>query len=128
MADDQVDNVATTSDNSEWQEFREQLLDDAEAREEYERTFHSTVVFREILQLVEAEREKAGLSKAELAHRIGVNPASIRRLLTSESGNPTFKTMLGVFDALGLAFSLKPIPRHKRKKRASASPSRTTAA
>ncbi len=111
------DNTTIANDVGEWEKFQEQLLSDPEVREEYERTFHATVAFRKILQMIEAEREKAGLSKAELAQRIGVNPASLRRLLTAEGSNPTLKTMLGVFEALELELTLKPVPRHKRKKR-----------
>ncbi len=49
---------------------------------------------------------RAGMSKTELARRVGVNPSAMRRLLTAETANPTLKTMLGLFDALGLEVSL----------------------
>ncbi len=98
-ADTPSDNTTTANDVGEWEEFREQLLSDPEVRDEYERTFHATVAFRKILQIIEAERGKAGLSKAELAQLIGVNPASLRRLLTAEGSNPTLKTMLAILVA-----------------------------
>ncbi len=118
----EADKTETIENTGEWEELRARLLDDPEVREEYKRTSHSTITFREILQKVEAEREKAGLSKAHLAHRMGVNPASVRRLLTYEGSNPTLKTMLTVFDALELELSLKPAPRRKCTKRAVGTP------
>lgn len=106
----------TTTVSGEWEQLRAQLLEDPEAREEYERTFREVVTLRQILQTCEAEREKAGLTKTELAHRVGMNPSAIRRLLTSETGNPTFKTMLGIFEVLGLEITIKPARRARRKK------------
>jgi DNA-binding phage protein len=91
-----------------WEQIRERLLDDPEARERYERTFQVTVEIRRLLQTIEAEREQAGLTKAELARLAGTNPAAMRRLLTAETSNPTLRTLLAIFDALGLELSLRP--------------------
>src|SRR6266536_334654 len=91
-----------------WEQIRARKLADPAAREQYERTRRAVILTRQILQLVDSERERAGLTKAELAQRAGTNPAAIRRLLTSGSSNPTLRTLLVVFDALGLEFSLKP--------------------
>jgi DNA-binding phage protein len=105
----------TTPDNSgEWEKFRAGLRADPENREVYDRALSETVALRKILQQVESARVSEGISKAELAQRAGMNPASIRRLLTSETANPTIKTMLGVFDALGLEVTLT----HKKRRRA----------
>lgn len=112
----------TTSEQDEhpdeWEDFRAQLLEDPAVREGYERTFHEVVALRQILQRCEAERARAGLSKAELAARAGMNPASLRRLLTAEGSNPSLKTMLSIFEALDLDLTLKPASRRKRKKQA----------
>ncbi len=112
---DAIDEPTTNPD--EWTEFRAVLLADPENRAEYERTFREVVAIRKILQTCEARREKAGFTKAELARRVGMNPASIRRLFTAEESNPTLKTMLGIFDVLGLEISLKPAQRSKRRTR-----------
>ena len=93
---------------SRWEQIRERLLEDPEAREQYQRTFQATVESRHLLQAIEAERERAGLTKAELARLAGTNPAAMRRLLTAETSNPTLRTLLAIFDALGLEFSLRP--------------------
>ncbi len=95
----------------EWEEFRDELLQDPAAREEYERSYRYALFLRQLLQQLETTRVQSGITKAELAHRVGVNPSAIRRLLTAETSNPTLKTMLGVFDALGLELSLTPSKR-----------------
>ena len=112
-----------------WEQIRARKLADPTAREQYERTRRAVILTRQILQLLDAERERAGLTKAELAQRAGTNPAAIRRLLTSESSNPTLRTLLVVFDALGLEFSLRPRKpaREPRAPRKSPVPARTTA-
>ena len=108
--------AGTKPDNSgEWEKFRAELLADPENREVYDRTLSETVALRKILQQVESARASEGISKAELAQRAGINPASIRRLLTSETANPTIKTMLGVFDALGLEVTLTYKKRRARR-------------
>ncbi len=103
----------TAAANGEWEQFRTQLLEDPEARAAYERTFREVVALREILQACEAKREEAGLSKTELAQRVGMNPSAIRRLLTSETSNPTLKTMIGICDVLGLEITVRPTRRKK---------------
>lgn len=112
--------IATTHDPTtspqEWDEFYEQLFENPEERTEAERDFHEMVTMRKILQQVEAERERAGLTKAALAQRVGMNPASIRRLLTAEGSNPTLKTMLGIFDALEIELVLRPARRRQQAK------------
>jgi ribosome-binding protein aMBF1 (putative translation factor) len=91
-----------------WAEIRARKLADPLARERYERTRRSVLAVREVLQRIQREREKAGLSKADLARRIGANPAAIRRMFTSGSSNPTLKTILELADALDLEIELSP--------------------
>ncbi len=56
-------------------------------------------------------REEAGLPKAELARRIGKDPAAVRRLFASEA-NPELKTIAAMAAALGA--EIKVVPRRKR--------------
>lgn len=60
-------------------------------------------------------REAAGLSKADLARAIEVEPAAIRRLFASERANPTLGTLAGVAAALGLRVTLEPLPSSERE-------------
>jgi ribosome-binding protein aMBF1 (putative translation factor) len=93
---------------SRWSEIRERTLSTPEARERYRRTRATIEAIQRMLQVIDAERERAGLSKSELARRIGTSPATLRRLLTSPEANPTLKTMIGLFDALDVEVELRP--------------------
>lgn len=52
-------------------------------------------------------RIKRGLSKAELARRIGAEPAVMRRLLSGEGQNPTLTTLLKIAAALRMEMELR---------------------
>ncbi|MDP2663177.1 MAG: helix-turn-helix transcriptional regulator [Dehalococcoidia bacterium] len=56
---------------------------------------------------IDDERQRAGLSKAELARRIGMTPSVVRRLFSSKSSNPTLGTVINMAGALGLEVELK---------------------
>ena len=104
-----------TTSPREWESFYEELFDTPEERAEAERDVREMIALRTILQRCEEERERAGLSKAELARIVGVNPASMRRLFTDEGSNPTLKTMIGILAALDLELVVKPISRRGRR-------------
>ncbi|MBI4320413.1 MAG: helix-turn-helix transcriptional regulator [Chloroflexi bacterium] len=55
-----------------------------------------------MLREIDKERERAGLTKADLARRIGTDPAAVRRLFSARTSNPTLATVLGMADALGM--------------------------
>lgn len=54
-------------------------------------------------------REAAGLSKADLARAIQVEPATIRRLFVSDRPNPTLGMLAEVAAALGMRLTLEPL-------------------
>ena len=91
-----------------WTRIRERKLTDPVARARYERTRRAITSIRQVLQLIDAERERAGLTKAELAERIGTSPAAVRRLFTSDAANPTLRTILDLSNALDLDLALRP--------------------
>ena len=105
-----------TTSPDEWGALRDELFQTTEDREEYARTFREIVAVRSFLQAVDAERERAGLSKKELAERAGLSAVVVRRLLTAEESNPTFKTILHLCAALDLEIQLKPARRAGRRK------------
>lgn len=108
-----------------WSQVRARKLADPAVRERYERTRRTVTTIREMLQRVDAERAYVGLTKAELARRLGANPATMRRLLSAGQRNPTLKTVLELCDVLGLEVTVAP----KRKPATSTpSPSRARAA
>ena len=91
-----------------WTRIRERRLIDPATRERYERTRRAVTSIRRVLQTIDAERERAGLTKAELAGRIGASPAAVRRLFTSNAANPTLRTILDLSGALDLVLDLRP--------------------
>jgi hypothetical protein len=52
------------------------------------------------LDILERERQAQKVTKRELADRAGLDYASVRRLLTADTANPTAETMLRLFSAL----------------------------
>jgi transcriptional regulator with XRE-family HTH domain len=61
-----------------------------------------------LVRALDVAREAAGLTKAELARRIGAQPEAIRRLLTSTDSNPTMETVFRLTAALGHHLELVP--------------------
>jgi ribosome-binding protein aMBF1 (putative translation factor) len=98
---------STSSRPDKWSELRAKTFPDAAARERHARKVRGIVAVRRMLQLIDAERERAGLSKADLARKIGVSPATVRRLFTSPTSNPTLRTIVDLFLALDLDFQVQ---------------------
>ena len=74
----------------------------ADRRERYNRTVEMLVARNELLGLLEDVREAEGTTKRELAHRAGLEEASVRRLLTAKTANPTTETAFRMLAALGI--------------------------
>ena len=89
----------------QWEALRGSIVDTPELKEQYARTKAAVIQTRELLQQIDSERELAGLSKAALADRIGVDPSVVRRLFSAESSNPTLHTVLELAGALGMQIS-----------------------
>jgi len=67
--------------------------------------------------LNEVGRATAGVSKAKLAQLAGTQPAAMRRLLTTDTPNPTLSTVMSILKSLGYGLAIVP-------KRPKAKPSR----
>lgn len=91
-----------------------QRLEDPEFRAEYERAQREIAQIDSLMQKLDCLREEAGMSKAQLAREIDKNPASIRRLFTSEA-NPELKTIVAIAEALDAEVIVKP-RRAKRRR------------
>jgi len=108
-----------------WAQLRAPTLASPERRTRYERTKRQVLVTRQVLQQIDAERERRGLTKAELAHLVGMTPSVVRRLFSSESSNPAFGTVVAMLDALELGVRVTPqrgrrhLTRHGQSGRAS---------
>jgi ribosome-binding protein aMBF1 (putative translation factor) len=91
--------------------------EDATYRAEYDRFRRQIEQIDAVVNALDALRDEAGLSKAELARRIGKDPASIRRLFSAEV-NPELKTLAAIADALDAEVVVKRRPTAKRQRRA----------
>lgn len=69
------------------------------------------------MRSLEGARSAARVSKAELAKLTGTQPAAMRRLLTTESPNPTLSTVMSILKSLGYGLALVPNrPKAKARK------------
>lgn len=78
----------------------QERMEDPAFRAEYERSRRRIAQIDTIMQRLDELRIGAGLSKAELARRIHKEPATVRRLFSSEV-NPTLDTIIALADELG---------------------------
>ncbi len=89
-------------------------LEDPEFLREYVVESMRIATIDQVVHAIDDAREAAGLSKAELARAIQKEPATIRRLLSSDNSNPTLGTLAEVAAALGLRITVEPIPKSER--------------
>lgn len=68
----------STTSVSRWGALRAPTLADAERRARYERKKASVEATRRWLQVIDQAREEAGLAKATLAERVGMEPSAVR--------------------------------------------------
>jgi len=87
--------------------FRQRMKDLAFAAE-YREARAEIDATDKLIRALEAARDRARISKAELARQIDVRPEIVRRLLTVTDGNPTMSTVLKVASALGYHLELVP--------------------
>lgn len=102
-----MDSVTDYSFGSVFDELRDETLQTPEQREQYERDVRKMMAVRKLLMAIDAERERRGMSKNDLARLVGVNPAAIRRLFTSERANPALGTVLEILAALRIEMEFK---------------------
>lgn len=68
-----------------------------------------------VINTLNSEIEKAGISKSALARAIGANPAAIRRLLSANGVSPTLSTLSDIAGVLGLKVELVPMTNYELK-------------
>jgi DNA-binding XRE family transcriptional regulator len=100
--------------------FHERMLDrgleDPDFRVQYESQRRQIAAIDEIVNRLNALREQAGTSKADLARAVGKNEASIQRLLINPA-NPELRTVVALADALGADVQIvaRKSPAHRRR-------------
>jgi transcriptional regulator with XRE-family HTH domain len=106
--------VLTVSKQSAFWDDLARDLEDPEFLREYVVESMRIATIDQVVNAIDDAREAAGLSKAELARAIQKEPATIRRLLSSDNSNPTLGTLAEVAAALGLRITVEPIPKSER--------------
>ena len=89
--------------NAESNYFKRRLarrFQDPEFRAEYDRASSDIEQTIALLRSLDARREEVGISKAELARKIGKRPEVVRRLF-SAGGNPELNTVTAMAAVLG---------------------------
>ena len=77
----------------------------------------------DIVNAFDEARERAGISKADLARAIGMEPASLRRLFSAQTPNPTIGTLSDIATALGLRITVEPLAASDQRAISAALPS-----
>jgi ribosome-binding protein aMBF1 (putative translation factor) len=73
-----------------------------EERADYDRRVKAMVARNKLLSTLETVREEERISKKDLADRAGLDPSSVRRLLTAETANPTTENAFLLLSAMGI--------------------------
>ncbi len=60
-----------------------------------------------LLEALEQTREEVRLTKKALADRAGLEPSAVRKLLTSQTANPTTENVFRLMSALGMTVVAK---------------------
>jgi transcriptional regulator with XRE-family HTH domain len=97
-----------------WDDLARDLQDPQFLREYVAESVRIATIARMVSEL-DAARQAAGLSKAELARAIGSEPATVRRLFSSGHVNPTLGTLAEVAAALGMRVALEPLSADDRQ-------------
>ena len=107
--------MAKSLDASAHSRLSAALMEDEEYREEYEQSRREIETIDRVIHQLDALREEAGLSKADLARAVNRNPSSIRRLFTQRS-NPEFALVVAIASALGADLKVVAAKRSAPKK------------
>ena len=87
------------------------LLDNELENDEFRLEFLQGIYVETFLGMIEDEMKKQGVTRSELAKRMGCAPANITRIFRSDS-NLTSRKMVQLADVLGLDF----VPELKQRK------------
>lgn len=83
-------------------------MEDPEYAAEYERERQRIDAIDSIIRKLDDERERQGLSKAELARLTDKRAELVRRLFSADEQNPTLATVIDIARSLGLEVTVQP--------------------
>lgn len=100
--------------------FRERQQDAGYAAA-YQRAHRKIEDVDRIVRVIDEQRIALGLTKAELARRVGARPEAVRRLLSARHANPTLATVVALAHELNL--DILALPHDRRTRSVTPSPS-----
>lgn len=86
-------------------------LEDPDFRTEYVAESIRIATIDSVVNALDDARVAEGLSKADIARALHTEPATIRRLFSSGSANPTMGTVAEVAAVMGLRITVEPLPK-----------------
>ena len=87
--------------------YFQRRLQDPSYSEAHQRGAATVSAIDDLVRALDLVRVEQHLSKAELARRVGVDPAAVRRFFSTDAPNPTAQWLVQVARALGYRFSLE---------------------
>lgn len=90
-------------------------MKDGEFSEDYVAARREIDTVDKLVRALDEAREHEGLTKAELAKRVGMKAEVVRRLFTTEDPNPTLDTVVKLASALNCSLDLVPRARSARR-------------
>lgn len=90
-------------------------LEDPEFLREYVVESMRIATIDNLVNSLDEAREAAGMTKAELARAISVEPSVVRRLFSGAHMNPTVGTVAEIAAALGMRITVERLPAADRK-------------
>lgn len=87
-------------------------MEDPEYRAAYERASREIAQTDAVIRALDALRTDVGMSKAELARRVGRNASSVRRLFTAGHARPELPLIVAMADALDADICVVPRTSH----------------
>ena len=91
-----------------WDDLQEDTRDDPQRAERLALEVARIRAIDHAVNLIDHAREANGMSKAELATKVGKNPAWLRRLFTRPGQNPQFGTVAAMAMAVGYRIEFVP--------------------
>ena len=88
--------------------YLDRQMEDPEFRDAFNRASAEISAIDEFIRALDERREACQLSKAALARLMDKEPATVRKLFSADSANPTLRTVLAAAEALELDIHLVP--------------------
>ena len=90
-----------------YREVRRQIADELPDIKRRARVAKPRILLKQVLQALRQERERQGLSLADLNERMGIDRGSLSKLENDEDPNVTMNTLLRYAEAIGKTLTVQ---------------------